>query len=35
MDEVVCKRDQSTVGSRLDSRKVCKTRRQWRDDPQG
>jgi len=32
LDEVVCKKDEAMVGSRLGSRKVCKTRRQWRDE---
>jgi len=32
LDEIVCKKEEATVGSRLGSRKVCKTRRQWRDE---
>jgi len=32
LDEIVCRKEESTVGSRLGSRKVCKTRRQWRDE---
>lgn len=32
LDEIVCRKEEATVGSRLGSRKVCKTRRQWRDD---
>lgn len=35
MDEVVCRREETTVGSRLGARKVCKTRRQWRDEARG
>ena len=31
LDEIVCKKEDPTVGSRIGSRKVCKTRRQWRD----
>jgi hypothetical protein len=31
-DEVVCRKEEGTVGSRLGARKVCKTRRQWRDE---
>lgn len=32
LDEIVCRKEEATVGSRLGSRKVCKTRRQWRDE---
>jgi hypothetical protein len=32
LDEVVCRKEEGTVGSRLGSRKVCKTRRQWREE---
>ncbi len=32
LDEIVCRNEEATVGSRLGSRKVCKTRRQWRDE---
>jgi hypothetical protein len=32
LDEIVCKKEEATVGSRLGARKVCKTRRQWRDE---
>lgn len=32
MDEIVCKKEEATVGSRLGARKVCKTRRKWRDE---
>jgi hypothetical protein len=35
LDEVVCKKEEATVGSRLGSRKVCKTRRQWREEREG
>lgn len=30
MDEVVCKKEEATTGSRLGARKVCKTRREWK-----
>jgi hypothetical protein len=32
LDEIVCRKEEATVGSRLGARKVCKTRRQWRDE---
>jgi hypothetical protein len=32
LDEIVCRKEEATVGSRLGARKVCKTRRQWREE---
>ena len=32
LDEIVCKRVDAASGSRLGTRKECKTRRQWRDE---
>lgn len=32
LDEIVCRKEEPTVGTRLNSRKICKTRRQWRDE---
>ncbi len=32
LDEIVCRKEEATVGSRIGARKICKTRRQWRDE---
>ena len=28
-DEVVCKKEEATTGTRLGAKKICKTRREW------